>query len=79
MANTQQQIKNVIVKHYPEIVYDGEIEMGTEKWFDLIIEANKVHGINATYKDIYNENKPLSDTALIELMTVCDELGIETL
>ena len=79
MANTQQQIKNVIVKHYPEIFYDGKIEMGNEELFDLIIEANKVHGINVTYKDIHNENKPLSDIALIELMTVCDELGIEIL
>jgi hypothetical protein len=77
MANTQQQIKNVIVKHYPEIVYDGETEMGDEEWFDLIIEANKVHGINVNYKDIHNENKPLSDIALIELMAVCDELKIE--
>ena len=77
MVNTQQQIKNVIVKHYPEIVYDGEIKMGDGEWFDLIIEANKVHGINVNYKDIYNENKPLSDIALIELMAVCGELKIK--
>jgi hypothetical protein len=79
MANTQQKIKNVIVKHYPELVHDGEVEMGTEQWFDLIIEANKIHGVTVTYKDLYNGTKPLSDDAYIELMVACEELAIETL
>lgn len=79
MANTQQKIKNTITKHYPEIINDGEVEMGTEKWFDLIIEANRIHGINVTYQDIYNGTKPLSDDAHIELMAVCEELEIEIL
>ena len=79
MANTQQKIKNVIVKHYPELVHDGEVEMGTEQWFDLIIEANKMHGVTLTYKDLYNGTKPLSDDAHIELMSVLEELAIEIL
>jgi ABC-type glycerol-3-phosphate transport system substrate-binding protein len=71
-----EKVRTMIQTKYPDIIDDGEIETGTEEWFDVLIDLGEIYGIkDITYDDLYNNVVPDFDTE--PLWVVFEELGVE--